>query len=79
MTQAPTTYRQQFKERLQKYRLTASYQVISRGPQHAQIYKCFFWVGGYCTGRSGWHSNTAAAREEAAEHSLAWFDLNGYP
>jgi hypothetical protein len=74
-----TTHRQQFKERLQKYRLSAYYQVISRGPRHAQRWKCFFWVGRYRTGRSGWHSNTDAAREEAAGQSLAWFNLNGYP
>ncbi|PVG04394.1 hypothetical protein CPB86DRAFT_214916 [Serendipita vermifera] len=77
--QTVTNNRQQFNERLQKYQLSAHFQYKCSGPAHAQMWKCFCRVGSYLTGRSDWHSNTEAAREEAAGKSLAWFNLNGYP
>jgi hypothetical protein len=78
MSQTPSN-RQLFNERLHKYHLTARFHFKCSGPAHAQTWKCFYHVGGYLTGRSDKHNSKDAAKEEAAERSLAWFDLNGYP
>ncbi|PVG04401.1 hypothetical protein CPB86DRAFT_659822, partial [Serendipita vermifera] len=70
------SYRQLLQQRLQKYGWSATFNVECTGPQHAQHWSCSFWIGGIKTGRSSWHSSKDAAKEEAAQHSLAWIDTH---
>ncbi|PVG04385.1 hypothetical protein CPB86DRAFT_214593 [Serendipita vermifera] len=71
--------RELFNQRLQKYQLTAYFDFKCDGPQHAQRWKYFCYVGKTFVGCSNWHSKTDAAKEEAAGRALEWFDKYGYP
>ncbi|PVG04387.1 hypothetical protein CPB86DRAFT_778644 [Serendipita vermifera] len=74
-----TNNRELFNQRLQKYRLTAYFDFKYDGPQHAQKWKYFCYVGKTFVGCSSWHSKTDAAKEEVAGRALEWFDKSGYP
>ncbi|PVG04384.1 hypothetical protein CPB86DRAFT_214548 [Serendipita vermifera] len=66
-------------QRLQKYRLTTYYDLKHDGPQHAQRWRCFCYIGKIFVGCSNWCSNKDTAKEEAAGHALEWLDKYGYP
>ncbi|PVF90966.1 hypothetical protein CPB86DRAFT_668538, partial [Serendipita vermifera] len=72
------SYRQLLQQRLQKYGWTATFNVECTGPQHAQQWSGLFWIEGTKIGQSSWHSSKDAAKEEAAQHSLAWFNTYEY-
>ncbi|PVG04405.1 hypothetical protein CPB86DRAFT_778676 [Serendipita vermifera] len=72
------SYRQLLQQRLQKYGWSATFNVECTGPQHAQQWSGSFWIGGIKIGQSSWHSSKDAAKEEAAQHSLTWFNTYGY-
>jgi hypothetical protein len=78
--QSPTSSnRQRFNQRLQKYHLNARFDFKCDGPQHAQRWKCFCYVGTIFVGCSSWRTSTDAAKEEATGHGVKWFDQFGYP
>jgi hypothetical protein len=74
-----TSNRELLNQRLQKYRLTARFDLQSDGPQHAQRWKYLCYVRNTFVGRSEWHRKRDTAKEEAAGHALQWFDQYGYP
>ncbi|PVG04402.1 hypothetical protein CPB86DRAFT_778673 [Serendipita vermifera] len=67
-----------FQQRLQKYKLSARFDVEQTGPQHAQFWSGTFRIGNYEVGRSSWHSSIDAAKEDAASRALAWMNKYGY-
>jgi hypothetical protein len=71
--------RERLNQRLQKYRLHAYFDIKCYGPQHAQRWRCFCYVGKLFVGCSNWHSTIDAAKEEADGRALEWFDKYGYP
>jgi hypothetical protein len=70
------SYRQLLQQRLQKYGWAATFNAECTGLQHAQQWSGSFWIGGTMIGQSSWHSNKDAAKEEAARHSLCWFNTH---
>lgn len=70
--------RQMFQQRLQKYRLSAKFDVEQAGPQHAQQWRGTFRIGEYEVGQSPWYSNKNAAKEHAASCAIAWMNQYGY-
>ncbi|PVG04399.1 hypothetical protein CPB86DRAFT_667250, partial [Serendipita vermifera] len=68
------SYRQLLQQRLQKYGWSAIFNVECTGPQHAQQWSGSFWIGDIKIGQSSWHSSKDSAKEEAAQHSLTWFN-----
>ncbi|CAG8688056.1 4249_t:CDS:1 [Acaulospora colombiana] len=68
------SYRQLLQQRLQKYGWSATFNVECTGPQHAQQWSGSFWIGGIKIGQSSWHSSKDAAKEEAAQHAMSWFN-----
>jgi hypothetical protein len=74
----PTTKRELFHQRLQKYKLRASFHTEQTGPQHAQLWRGSFSIGGHMVGRSSLWSSKDTAKEHAASFALAWMDQYGY-
>jgi hypothetical protein len=74
-----TSNRELFNQRLQKYRLTARFDLQANGPQHAQQWKYLCYVGNTFVGSSEWHRKQDTAKEEAAGRALQWFNQYGYP
>jgi dsRNA-specific ribonuclease len=70
------SYRQLLQQRLQKHGWSATFNPECIGPQHAQQWSGSFWIGDTKIGQSSWHSSKDAAKEEAAQRSMAWFDAN---
>ncbi|PVG04400.1 hypothetical protein CPB86DRAFT_810220 [Serendipita vermifera] len=75
----PPNNRQLLQQRLQKYKLSAKFDVDRAGPQHAQQWRGTFRIGSYQVGQSSWYSSKDAAKEDAASRALVWMNRYGYP
>jgi hypothetical protein len=68
------SYGQLLQQKLQKCGWSVTFDVECTGPQHAQLWSGSLWIQDMKIGQSSWHSSKDAAKEEAAWHSLAWFN-----